>query len=416
MNMDSNQEERSEMDMSSLASLIISNSDFTKLSNKFDDYCPFEALSVARLEIRHSNFLSDIIDPNRPHGFGDRCLRAFLEALLEPTEEHDLRLLLHLADLSEVEIRREWKNIDLLIRIPAPPTVIAIEMKVEAKESEHQLEDYERKVAEAFSGYKKLMFFVTPTGTEPSSKNSSTWKSLSFDGLIQKLEKAYQSELGSETARMMLNSYIEMLRRRYVVDDDKEQLAIRIWKKHRGALEYLMERRPNPMRDLCERISGPDVLKIINDEISNRTKCKKLIALDSNTTTAVRFYVPDWDEIPEMKTSNWTSSKRILLCEVELYNNFVGIRWVIGKGDAQSRERIFESIRTSVQEIGSRQYLSPDWKRINSESIIPRSKKEDDLDLEKIYPLVIKKISEYFVRHIDEYDMAMSALKPTSNT
>jgi hypothetical protein len=63
-----------------LASLLVDNADFEALERKFGVYCPFDALGVADWEPKHSQFLANILDPQRPHGFGSRVLQAFLTA------------------------------------------------------------------------------------------------------------------------------------------------------------------------------------------------------------------------------------------------------------------------------------------------------------------------------------------------
>jgi hypothetical protein len=45
-----------------VSDLIMRSEAFRELSESQDVYCPFEALGVTRMEIRHSNFLADIIN------------------------------------------------------------------------------------------------------------------------------------------------------------------------------------------------------------------------------------------------------------------------------------------------------------------------------------------------------------------
>ena len=46
------------IEVKEISDLVMKSQDFSELSDRLDVYCPFEALSVARLEIRHSNFLA----------------------------------------------------------------------------------------------------------------------------------------------------------------------------------------------------------------------------------------------------------------------------------------------------------------------------------------------------------------------
>ena len=43
----------------------------------------FDVLKVSRKEIRHSNMLGWLMDPNENHGFGDAFLRGILQRLVE---------------------------------------------------------------------------------------------------------------------------------------------------------------------------------------------------------------------------------------------------------------------------------------------------------------------------------------------
>lgn len=95
-----------------LAEIPVGSSEFKELDKAVNQFCPFEAVGMARQEIRHAHFLAYILDPNCPHGFGDAVLRAVLETLLQ--EFSDVSSLdLHLVDLSRATIRREWESIDL---------------------------------------------------------------------------------------------------------------------------------------------------------------------------------------------------------------------------------------------------------------------------------------------------------------
>uniref|UniRef100_UPI0005608937 PD-(D/E)XK nuclease family protein n=1 Tax=Rhizobium fredii TaxID=380 RepID=UPI0005608937 len=116
-----------------LESLLIHASEFRRLEDGLDVFCPFEALGMVGAEIRHSNYLAYILNPHRPHGFGAGLLRPFLiQALaIRPSLYSITPLDVHLLDLGSAEIRREWQNIDLLIVVPQERVVVAIELKID---------------------------------------------------------------------------------------------------------------------------------------------------------------------------------------------------------------------------------------------------------------------------------------------
>ena len=194
-----------------VSDLIMKDEDFRLLSQKKDVYCPFEALGAARTEIRHSNFLSNLITPNASHGFGDVLLKAFLEALLAQTDYPELLLELHLSDLSDAIVMREWKHIDILIRLPRGPNkpdlIFGVEVKVESGEHGNQLEKYERAVNAEWPSAETFFFFLTPDHAQASRKS---WVDVPFSVLLEEFERVLSRGEGNEDARRMAESYIVM--------------------------------------------------------------------------------------------------------------------------------------------------------------------------------------------------------------
>ena len=54
---------------------------FQQLSQKMQTLNIFEVLGITNAEIRHSNFLAWLLDPNGNHGMGDKFLREFVSKL-----------------------------------------------------------------------------------------------------------------------------------------------------------------------------------------------------------------------------------------------------------------------------------------------------------------------------------------------
>lgn len=76
----------------------------------------FDVLKVPRVEIRHSNMLGWLLDPNENHGFGDAYLKRIFQRLVENDSDgrNDVFEIL-LLDMYSFSVYREWKNIDILI-------------------------------------------------------------------------------------------------------------------------------------------------------------------------------------------------------------------------------------------------------------------------------------------------------------
>jgi len=98
----------------------------------------FSILDASRTEIRHSNFLGWILDPNDTHGMGELFLRKFLRDIFSDEKitscsQFDVDGF----DLRDVEIRREWKHIDLLI--VHEDFIVVVENKIDSRDHSDQL-------------------------------------------------------------------------------------------------------------------------------------------------------------------------------------------------------------------------------------------------------------------------------------
>ena len=137
-----------------------------KLSPWVDDLNVFDILKLARTEIRHSNMLAWLLDPNANHGLSSSFLYGFLSKLpnlLPPQKQDDMEgvdfLSLLSSDLSSFRIRREWQNIDVLIISDSMKVVIAVENKIDSglgkrKDGRTQLDDYDNVIKNSYKGWK----------------------------------------------------------------------------------------------------------------------------------------------------------------------------------------------------------------------------------------------------------------------
>jgi hypothetical protein len=95
-----------------------------ELRGILDEFNSFEAIGITHQEIRHSAFLAFLLSPKANHGLGDRFLKSLLRSV-EPAY-----LTVEDADFSDTEVRRQWKNIDLIAVTRARKLVLLIENKV----------------------------------------------------------------------------------------------------------------------------------------------------------------------------------------------------------------------------------------------------------------------------------------------
>ena len=103
----------------------------------------FEAVAMARQEIRHSRFLAFLLDPRSPHGLGPAFLRATLSAAVaEHPDPPVSRLDVAITDLGGCSVHCERDHFDIAVEVPSLRLLFVIENKIDAAESVEQLQKY----------------------------------------------------------------------------------------------------------------------------------------------------------------------------------------------------------------------------------------------------------------------------------
>jgi len=230
--------------LAALERFVVDNDDLLALESLIGRFNIFDALNIARIEVRHSNFLAFILDPAESHGQGQLFLKAVLMDLLKaaPAEKRPFSPIdLDGTDLNGVEVRREWGNIDLLITCEQPPFVIAIENKIDSQEHSDQLARYERTIRTHYPDARPLFVYLTPNANEPSE---GTWVTYSYSDIhrvLTRVRATYHGALG-EDVLVFLDHYLSLIGARFMNDPRIDQLCQRIYKNHRHALDLIFER------------------------------------------------------------------------------------------------------------------------------------------------------------------------------
>jgi hypothetical protein len=400
------------MDEKRLADLVMLDEDFAKLEQILDIFCPFEAVGMVRQEIRHAHFLAYYLDPNRPHGFGDACLRAFLTKAIEAqgkTGPSGIGILdIHMMDLQNASVRREWRDIDLLIEIPSAEFALAAELKIDAAEGKGQLAKYKKTLEEEHPTWSLYFAFLTKSGEDASDDQAENWVALGLDTVARGLQQVVDRVEGESPSISMLKAYLDMLRRHHLSNDRLEQIATDLWKRHREALQFLVERQPNALSDAMSRISEQkDAIAL---KLSKETGLK--VVFDSASgTTDIRFAVVEWDDVLGLKgKSTWTESQRFILLALSRGPNNVKVILQLGKGDKATRDEIYKRLRSEGAPIKNPSRFTSEWKRLSSETLLT-IKDDDELEAKDLYESLEKKTVEWAKKTLKIYD---KALRPQS--
>jgi hypothetical protein len=113
-----------------LDTFLVDNQELEQLDARLSAFNLFKVLQVDKVEIRHSNVLAWLLSPEESHGLGPTFLRRFLSRLL--MEHHGAAASLspaqiELMNFSDVEVLREWQNIDVLAHSRANRWCLLIE-------------------------------------------------------------------------------------------------------------------------------------------------------------------------------------------------------------------------------------------------------------------------------------------------
>ncbi len=304
-------------------------------------------------EIRHAHFLAYILDPNRPHGFGDALLREFLKVATSGNHKiAGIRPLdIHLLGFDDAQIIRERDRIDLRIvvkpstRIPEG-LVIALELKINASEGLQQLAAYRDRLSAMYKGYRLVLFYMTKGGEEPSQENRETWSAVSLGKVIDRFADFSQKDLGSDLAREMINSYVKMMQRRHNLSEktDATEYAQSLWVQHPAALKFLMENRPETAttsalgaifdcrKEFCRLISD-DTISFSTSETSSKRE------------RDVVLYVTQWNNF---NLDEKDSPLFRLVLDGGKGESEIRLRWMIWYG-GDERQRIYDAIELPVK-------------------------------------------------------------------
>jgi hypothetical protein len=242
--------------LAALETFVADNDDLLALESRIGRFNIFDALGIARAEIRHSNFLAFILDPAESHGQGQIFLKALLADLLKqvPPDKHlPTPIDLEGTELLGVQVRREWEHIDILISCRQPSFVVVIENKVDAHEHDDQLRRYKEKVRQHHP-HPALFVYLTPDADEPSD---SEWMPYSYAAIHAALTRilATSRKVIGEDVLVFLDHYLSLIGTRFMNDEKLEKLCQQIYKKHRRALDLIWERVGSPGSGLLAEVA-----------------------------------------------------------------------------------------------------------------------------------------------------------------
>ncbi len=373
-----------------LERFVVDNQDLEKLESELAKFNLFEAIGVVRQELRHSDWLAFLLNPSQNHRLDDIFLKRLLKrVLLEADEVTDLSGLrvspvdIDIADLEDAEVRREWKNIDILIHSPSNRLVCAIENKIDSEEHSNQLERYWKIISKEFRDCRAILIYLSPEGNPPSHKR---WIACSYSKiaeLIKNICENYQSTLGSDVYTLMTH-YSNLLRRHIASDSEIAELCRKIYNKHKQALDLIFEHRPDVQSEIAKFVE-----ELVNKEAE--------LVLDHSSKRFIVFAVEEWDKFPfQMTAYEGTKSKRILLFAFDNLPDNLFLSLVICPGNPSIQQDIYQIAKDNPANfLNMDRKLKNKWTAIDRRQIL-KPTDYDNADIEDLTKKVQDKWQQFF--------------------
>lgn len=371
---------------------LVIDGDLELLEQKLGAPNIFELVGLSSSEIRHSNFLKNLLDPSSALGIGDRFIRFFLRHVLTSNQDYGFYsiglLELELADFTNCTVYREYKNIDLLIeiKIGSKKFCICIENKIFAGESEHQLKKYRRTVEQDFREHKKLFIFLTPNGD--SAENDNDWCSVSYDVVVSSVKHVLATAELSTDQELLLKHYKSLLEKHVTNNQDLVTLANQLYKRHRDAFDFIFEHKEDRISEINRRlqdwvISGDHGLNI------SLTSCSKTYV---RFTTANMRLVSDFypgNGWPNPSGKNGPNTQDSLLAEIQLTKSRISICFVIGPTvRIEDRAAIVKYLIPNPEE----KRITKSYTALASEKLLSSKALENNDDLKLLFDDLTKRI------------------------
>jgi len=240
---------------------LLKNEDFDKLDLGLKNPNIFQILKISKNEIRHSNFLSWLLDPEGSHKLGDIFLKRFLREVFSSDKFFDIdQVDVEGMDLSKVEVLREWKNIDVLIILS--DVVVCIENKVYSKEHSNQLKRYKEIIENQFPKHKKTYVYLNPDG-DSSETETEQFQPISYDFIVESLERIVSvfGESMNPNVKNYIKDYITTIKREIMGTDQLTELSKKIYQNHKELFDFIFEHKP----DIVDNLN-----LIMKDELNKR--------------------------------------------------------------------------------------------------------------------------------------------------
>lgn len=364
---------------------LILDDDFTSIQSLVNEEVNLMSiLRVAHKELQHSNLLAWLFAPNETHGLGDFFIKEFIKLYFKENEYQDLgstssRLSVFdfvNLDFSDLEIKREHKNIDLLILSRSNELCIVIENKIFSKELKGQLTKYREYVENEYPDFNyKIYIYLSLFEQEISESEAKHYVQLTYEHIKKLLSHIIENQsisIGSNTD-FVIKQYLQALKSLMNENERIEKTAKDLYKKYKSAF------------DLVYKYSSPALASRVPNRLIDLIEKNDSIKIFSSSKTYIRFQpLFLYKNIEQLKnkdllskeddlTNNW-----LFLFEFHVTRDYIYFDMKIGEYSEQScRKKLYDLFKDNQgvfnKVVRANGKLSPSWHLAFQKKIITKS-------------------------------------------
>lgn len=118
--------------------------------------------------------------------------------------------------------------------------------------------------------------------------------------------------------------------------------------------------------------------------------------MDFTSKSLIKFTTPILDSLIDRVSEGWTSSKRILLFEIEIREYRLALKLIIGPGDQEYRESLLDVCirKGKLFKLAERAYIGKKWHTVYQKEFLKQIDFEDTTE-DDLKAKIDKKLTEF---------------------
>ena len=325
----------------------------------------FEILKIKNMEIRHSNFLGWLLDPEESHNLENEFLKGFVQEGINKNKYTEITVDIDLID--SVKIEREYEDIDLLIE--SHNVVFCIENKIFSNEHSDQLKKYKKIIQKEFPNKEKVFIYLTPSG-KPSQQETELYLPISYSVVLEVLKHLNIKKI-DKNAQIYILDYIAILEKDILKNNELKAPLSKLHLEYGEFIKQILEKRNTSQskeREIYKKHQeffdyfsknnfDPEWISLL----IQKTLLKNGYKLGSINSKYVRFYPVELEPyIYKSKQRNTWEHREIFIFELEIKEkNKIAIRSCVNRRGDEDFD--YDGLLKIIDTIPNAKQRNKDW-------------------------------------------------------